>query len=63
MSLVAHPVSQPSLEISRIKIPIIEAKVREIQLRPGKLCGKVVFLCWYYIEFVSLMLASVLIVL
>jgi hypothetical protein len=34
MSLAAHPISQPSLDISPIWTFIIEAEVRELQLRP-----------------------------
>jgi hypothetical protein len=34
MSLVAHPISQPSLDISPIWTPITAAKVRKQQLRP-----------------------------
>jgi hypothetical protein len=33
MSLVDHPISQPSLDISLIWSPTIAAKVRELQLR------------------------------
>jgi hypothetical protein len=34
MSLVAHPISQPSLDISPIWTPIIVAEVRKLQLCP-----------------------------
>jgi hypothetical protein len=34
MSLAAHPISQPSLDISLIWTPIIAAKVRKLQLWP-----------------------------
>jgi hypothetical protein len=34
MSLAAHPISQPSLDISPICTPIIEAEVRQPQLCP-----------------------------
>jgi hypothetical protein len=34
MSLVDHPISQPSLDISPIWIPIIAAEVRKLQLHP-----------------------------
>jgi hypothetical protein len=32
--VIAHPISQPSLDISRIWTPIIAAEVRILQLRP-----------------------------
>jgi hypothetical protein len=34
MSLVDHPISQPSLDISPIWTPIIAAEVRKLQLHP-----------------------------
>jgi hypothetical protein len=34
MSLVDHPISQPSLDISPMWTPIIAAEVRKLQLRP-----------------------------
>jgi hypothetical protein len=34
MSLVDHPISQPSLDISPIWTPVIAAEVRKLQLRP-----------------------------
>jgi hypothetical protein len=34
MSLAAQPISQPSLDISPIWTPIIEAEVRKLQPRP-----------------------------
>jgi hypothetical protein len=34
MSLVAHPMGQPSLDIFPIWTPIIAAEVRKLQLRP-----------------------------
>jgi hypothetical protein len=33
MSLLDHPISQPSLDISPIWIPVITAEVRKLQLR------------------------------
>jgi hypothetical protein len=32
MSLVDHPISQPSLDISLIRTPIIAAEVRKLQV-------------------------------
>jgi hypothetical protein len=34
MSLIGHPISQPSLDISPIWAPIIAAGVRQLQFRP-----------------------------
>jgi hypothetical protein len=51
ISLLDHPISQPSLDISPIWTPILTAKVRKLQLRPVK---KIVFLCWYHAENLSL---------
>jgi hypothetical protein len=34
MSLLDHPTSQPSLDISPIWTPVITAEVKELQLRP-----------------------------
>jgi hypothetical protein len=34
MSLVNHPISQPSLDISAIWNPVITAEFRKLQLRP-----------------------------
>jgi hypothetical protein len=34
MSLVAHPISQPNLDISPIWTPIVAAEVRNLQLPP-----------------------------
>jgi hypothetical protein len=34
MSLLEHPISQPSLDISPIWTPIITAEVKKLQLRP-----------------------------
>jgi hypothetical protein len=57
--LVAHPISQPSLDNSPIWISIIQAEVKKLHVHPFV---KVVFLCWYYIKFASLVLDSVLVV-
>jgi hypothetical protein len=46
-SLIGHPSSQPSFDISPLWTPIITAEVRKLQLRPYV---KVVFLCWYCTE-------------
>jgi hypothetical protein len=34
MSLIDHPISQPSLDISPSRTPVIAAEVKELQLRP-----------------------------
>jgi hypothetical protein len=34
MSLIDHPICQPSLDISFIWTPVITAEVRKLQLRP-----------------------------
>jgi hypothetical protein len=34
MSLVDHPIGQPSLDISPIWTPIVTAEVRQLHLRP-----------------------------
>jgi hypothetical protein len=34
ISLIAHPISQPGVDISPIWTPIIAAEFRELQLRP-----------------------------
>jgi hypothetical protein len=34
MSLLDHPISQPSLDISPIWTPVITAEVKELQLHP-----------------------------
>jgi hypothetical protein len=47
LSLIGHPISQPSLDISPIWAPVITAEVRDW-------VGKLVFLCWYYTENLSL---------
>jgi hypothetical protein len=64
MSPIAHPISQPSLDTSPIWTPVIAAEVKKnynsIQCR---LSGKIVFLCWYHTENLSLVIISILIVL
>jgi predicted GIY-YIG superfamily endonuclease len=47
MSLIDHPISQPSLDISPIWTPII-AKSRNYNSVKSKLRGKIVFLCRYH---------------
>jgi hypothetical protein len=47
MSLVDHPISEPSLDISPIWTPIIEAEIRNYNSIQFRLHGKIVFLCWY----------------
>jgi hypothetical protein len=34
MSLLDHPISQPSLDISPIWTPVITAEVKKLELRP-----------------------------
>jgi hypothetical protein len=55
MSLVDHLVNQPSLDISPIWTSIIAVECRKfnnsIQCR---LCMKILFLCWYHTENLSL---------
>jgi hypothetical protein len=34
MSLLDHPISEPSLDISPIWTPVIATQVRKLQLRP-----------------------------
>jgi hypothetical protein len=36
MSLLDHPISRPSLDISPIWTPVITAEVKKLQLRPIK---------------------------
>jgi hypothetical protein len=64
MSLVDHPISQPSLDISPIWTPTIAAEVRKLQLRPAKIMYEnFVFMLVPYREFVSSPRTSILIVL
>jgi hypothetical protein len=66
MSLVDHPISQPSLDISPIWTPVIAAEVRKLQLCPmyteRKNCV-FIFILVPYREFISLVITFVLIVL
>jgi hypothetical protein len=54
MSLVYHPVSQPSLDIPPIWTPIITAEVRKCNYVQCRLYVKDVFLRWYHTENLSL---------
>jgi hypothetical protein len=54
MSLVHHPISQPSLDIPPIWTPIIAAEVRNLQLRPVLImCENCDFISVLYREFIS----------
>jgi hypothetical protein len=46
MSLIDHPISQPSPDISSIWASIIAAEVKKLQPGQCRLCVKIVFLCW-----------------
>jgi hypothetical protein len=62
MSLVDHPISQPSLNISPIWTPIITAEARKLQNRPVQImCENFIFMLVPHIEFVSLILTFILI--
>jgi hypothetical protein len=51
MSLVYHPISQLSLDVSPIWTPIIAAEVRKLQFRPVKImCENCVFMLVQYKE-------------
>jgi hypothetical protein len=63
MSLLDHPISQPSLDISPIWNPIISAEVKYYNSIQCRLSGKIVsFMLVPYREFISIM-TSILIVL
>jgi hypothetical protein len=53
MSLIDHPVSQPSLDSSLIWTPIVTADIRK-QLCPVCYVGKLCFLSWYHMKNLSL---------
>jgi hypothetical protein len=54
-SLIEHPISQPSLDISPVWAAVIAAEVRELQLRPVQTgLENLYFLCWYHSEDLSL---------
>jgi hypothetical protein len=65
MSLIEHPISEPSLGFSPIWTPVIAAEVKKLQLRPVKIeWENLFFLCWYHTEyFISPVMTSILIVL
>jgi hypothetical protein len=54
MSLIEHPISQPSLDISPIWPPVITAKPESYNAVQCRLCVKIVFLYWYHTENLSL---------
>jgi hypothetical protein len=54
MYLIDHLFSQPNLDISPIRTPIIAAEVRELNCVQCRLCVRIVFLWWYYTENLSL---------
>jgi hypothetical protein len=62
MSLIDHPISQPSLDISSIWTPVITAEVKNynsVQCRfSGKIC---IFMLVLYKEFISPAMTSILI--
>jgi hypothetical protein len=52
MSLLDHPISQPSLDISPVWTPIIAAEVKKLQVPPVQTeCENLFFLCWYHKEY------------
>jgi hypothetical protein len=64
MSLVDHPISQPSLDISPVRTTIIAANVRKLKLRLVQImCENCVSMLVPYREFVSLVMTSILMVL
>jgi hypothetical protein len=63
MSLVNHPIIQPSLDISPIWTPTVIAEVKKLQLLPVQImCENCVMLVPYK-ESVSLVMTSILTVL
>jgi hypothetical protein len=50
MSLVDHPSTQPSLDISPIWTSIITAEVKELPLCPVQIMCESCVLCWYRAE-------------
>jgi hypothetical protein len=54
MSVIDHFVSQPSLNVSSIWTSIITAEVKNYNSVQCRLGGKIVFLCWYHTENLSL---------
>jgi hypothetical protein len=62
MSLVSHPISQHSLDISSIWTSIIAAEVRKLQLRPVQTTiENCVLMLVPYSGFFSLVITSILI--
>jgi hypothetical protein len=55
MSLIDHPISHPSLDISPLWTAVITGEVKELQLRSVQIeCENLYFLCGYYTENFSL---------
>jgi hypothetical protein len=64
MSLQDHPISQPSLDISPIWIPVITAEVKNYNSIQCRFSGKIsVSMLVPYREFISLVMTAILIVL
>jgi hypothetical protein len=65
MSLLDHPISQPSLDISPIWTPIITAEATKLQLCQVLIeLENLFFFCWYHEEYVfSKVMISVMTVL
>jgi hypothetical protein len=52
MSLLDHPVSQPSVDISPIWAPVITAEIKKLQLHQAEFEWKILFsLCWHHKEY------------
>jgi hypothetical protein len=63
VSLIDHPISQPSLDISPICIPITAAEIKKLQLRPVQTKWKNnVFMLVSHREFISLVMTFILII-
>jgi hypothetical protein len=68
MSLVAHPISQPSIDVSPIWTPIIEEGVSKIQFRPFKFIWEclecsvimsILCICSIYLKIIGIYLSAV----
>jgi hypothetical protein len=53
MSQVAHPISQPSIDVSPIWSPIIEEKDSKLQLRPFTFSWE--YLIFFYVYFMHVL--------
>jgi hypothetical protein len=63
-SLVEHPTSQPSLDISSIWTPVITAEVRKLKICPVQIMYEsCIFMLVSYKEYVSLTMNPILIAL